>query len=469
MACKSKFTGWWGLAATAGLVLPFTGAALADQTPWRLHEALSAPDWLEIGGSYRVRYENLDGAFRAGARGSDQILVERLFFGVQANFDPFYTGFEVQDSRSQLDDAGTPIGTDDINAVEVVRAYIGLERADAFATGDEIDVSAGRMTMDIGSRRLVARNRYRNTTNAFTGVRAIWEGSRGTQVQAFYTLPLEPRPNSRDGLDDNDIVNDVESFKVRFWGLDLVQENLLGGITAEGYVFGLNESDRADFPTNNRRLLTPGLRLFRKPAKGAWDFEVESIAQIGESRATNSPSDTNDLDHRAGYLHAEVARTLDVPWSPRLVLEYDYASGDDDPNDGENNRFDGLYGQPRGDFGPTGIYGIFAQRSNLNSPAARIDVKPSPTIDGFVRYRAVWLASKQDALPAAGLNDPSGNSGSFVGHQIEARVRADLIPGNFRLEFGGAYLVKGEFLETAPNTPIDGNTALFYTQGTLTF
>ncbi|MCO6440858.1 MAG: alginate export family protein [Nitrococcus mobilis] len=474
MTSKLNLTGWWRLAATAGLVLPFTGVALANETPWRLHEVLSAPDWLEIGGSYRVRYEHLDGAFRAGASGSDQLLVERLFFGVQANLDPVYTGFEIQDSRSQLDDAGTPIGTDDINAVEVIRAYVGLKQADVFASGDEIDVSAGRITMDIGSRRLVARNRYRNTTNAFTGIRAIWQGSHGTQAQAFYTLPLDRRPRTRDRLDDNDIANDVESFKVRFWGVDLVQENLLGGLTGEGYVFGLNENDRSGFPTTNRRLLTSGLRLFSAPARGAWDFEIESALQVGESRSTADPTDTRDLDHRAGSVHVEIARTLDVPWSPRLILEYDFASGDDDPNDGENNRFSFLFGVPRGDFGPTGIYTALA-RSNINSPAARIQIKPSSNVDGFVRYRAVWLASNRDALPSAdlrappGLRDPSGMSGSFAGHQIEARVRADLIPGNFRLEVGGAYLVKGEFLKTAPNAPRDGDTAYFYTQGTLSF
>lgn len=143
-----------------------------------------------------------------------------------------------------------------------------------------------------------------------------------------------------------------------------------------------------DVPMAKRDLLTPGLRFFTDPAKGVWDFEIEATVQVGESRSTISPSNTGDLDHRAGFVHAEVARTLAAPWSPRFVLEYDFASGDEDPNDGENNRFDSLLGVPRGDFGPTGIYGALA-RSNISSPGARIQPEPSSNLGGFLGYRAV--------------------------------------------------------------------------------
>lgn len=459
-------TQWRGLVATLGLVLSFSAPAATNEEPWRLHEALSAPAWLELGGSYRVRYETLDGIFRAGTEGSDQILVERLLFAAQANFEPFYAGFELQDSRAQLDDAGTPLGTDDVNAAELLRAYLGVKRSDVFVSGDQIDVSAGRMTLNFGRGRLVARHQFRNTINSFTGVRALWEGLGGKRVQAFYTLVVDRRPNTRPRLDDNDIVFDAESLEARFWGVDFIHEDIFGWLTGETYVFGLQEDDRSDFPAN-RNLLTPGVRLFTAPAKGAWDFEIEAAAQVGESRSMTSPASTADLDHRAGFVHAEVARTLDTPWSPRLVLEYDYASGDDDPDDGENNQFDILFGALR-ELGPTGIYAALA-RSNISSPGARIEVEPSANLDGFIGYRAVWLASDQDALPNAGVQDPSGASGSFVGHQIEARVRADLIPENLCLELGGAYLVDGDFLQNAPNATRGGDTAYFYSQATLSF
>lgn len=52
----------------------------------------------------------------------------------------------------------------------------------------------------------------------------------------------------------------------------------------------------------------------------------------------------------------EVGYTFVEVWSPRFASQLDYARGDSSPNDGENNRFDTLYGARAFDFGATGIY-----------------------------------------------------------------------------------------------------------------
>jgi hypothetical protein len=67
------------------------------------------------------------------------------------------------------------------------------------------------------------------------------------------------------------------------------------------------------------------------------------------------------------------------------------------------------------------------------------------------------------------LRDPAGNSGSFVGHQLEARVRWDIRPGKLRLEAGGAYLFGGEFIRNAPNATGQGDTAYGYLSLEITF
>jgi len=51
------------------------------------------------------------------------------------------------------------------------------------------------------------------------------------------------------------------------------------------------------------------------------------------------------------------------------------------------------------------------------------------------------------------VRDPSGNSGSFIGHQLEARVHWDVPPGNVRLEAGGAYLLAESSSRTHPTPP----------------
>jgi hypothetical protein len=443
-----------------------TGAATAAE-PWTLSEALGTPENVALEGSYRVRYETLDGPFRAGSAGSDQILVERLLLSARYDFESIYVGAELQDARAQLADAGTPLGTDDVNAVDFLRAYVGFRTSDLFQDGDEVDVTLGRITIDAGSRRLVARNRFRNTINAFSGIQWLWTGAGGTQLNAFLTAPVERRPSDTASLLDNDIELDREDDAVRFWGVHYIKPRLLGAWTGELYVFALREKDRDGQATRDRDLYTPGFRLFRPPDTGAFDYEIEAALQLGDSRLSTSDTDPL-LDHFAQFYHAHVAYTADNAWQLRYVLQYDYASGDDDPADADNGRFDTLFGARRFDFGPTGIYGPFV-RSNLSSPGVRVEAIPGPALNGFVGYRAVYLASGRDALTAAGLQDPSGESGHFAGHQLETRVRYEIAPDNVELEVGAAWLLKGRFLKTAPDAPDPSDTVYFYAQVAVAF
>ena len=99
-----------------------------------------------------------------------------------------------------------------------------------------------------------------------------------------------------------------------------------------------------------------------------------------------------------------------MPWSPRLAVEYDYASGDNNPKDNKDQRFDTLYGARRFDFGPTGIYGAFS-RSNINTPGlphqrfARSDVQVS------LSHRIFWLASETDCWGGATYRHQPYSSG----------------------------------------------------------
>lgn len=459
-----------GAVATAvAMVLAAGTAVAADQPkPWRLESALSTPDWFSLGGSYRVRYETLNNPYRAGASGSDEILVERFLLNARVEVNQFYAGAELEDSRQQLADSGTPLGTDSVNTLEPLQAYVGMRFSDAFSKGDHLDLQAGRVTIDNGSRRLVARNRFRNTLNAFSGLHATWQGSDGSQVQAMFLQPMQRKPGDRASLDDNDHELDTDSGDVRLWGVFASHPRLFGNVTGEAYFYGFRSRDHVGIPVADRDLYTPGVRLYAKPAKGAWDFEAEGVYQWGTSRASTSAADTRDLQHKAGFFHGEVGYTLTANMSPRLELSYDFASGDHNPNDNENNRFDTLYGARRGDFGPTGIYGAFA-RANISTPGLRLELKPGKAVSTMVGYRAVWLASDRDQYTTAKLQDPTGNSGSFVGNQLEAQVQYNVLPGNVALELGGAYLMHGEFLNHAPNAPDEGDTTYVYAAVAATF
>jgi hypothetical protein len=456
------------LAASAAALALTAPAAAQDSPPWTLEGAAGAPHWLTLSGSFRTRYETLDGQFRPGLSGSDQLVSLRSTLFAEARLDHFRIGGEILDSRAYGGDAGGAVGTGEVNALELTQAYVGYRFDDAFADGAHADLQLGRFTMDLGSRRLVGRNNFRNTTNAFTGARFDWTSAAHTQLTLFYTLPHTRLPAGKPSILDNDIAWDDETDDLTFWGVFFAARNLPLGARGEAFVFGLDEADSAGTPTRNRHLITPGFRLYRDPAPGRFDFEIEAGVQTGEARGSSNPADVTELDVDASYAHVEFGYRWDAFWAPRLAFEYDYASGDASSTDNAYGRFDGLYGPRRPDFGPTGIYGPLG-RSNISSPGLRLEVNPDDRWDGFIFYRVLYLDEARDSFANTGIRDASGASGDFAGHQIEARARYWITPRALRLDLGAAALLQDEFLERAPNATGEGDTLYGYADITWTF
>lgn len=432
-----------------------------DNIPWRLNGALNIPDWFSLSGSHRTRFESLDEQYRGTRNGGDQVIVFRTNILASVDLQKIKFAAEMLDSRVSLADSGTPLSGSIVNPLELLQAYVEIPLDDFFINKSKSSIRAGRITMDVGSRRLVARNRFRNTINGFTGIDWKFQNQSNDEFRAFYTLPVQ-RLFSGSAL-DNDAKFDEEHEEVRFWGLYYSPAKLLWDDKAEFYLFGLNEDDiPGTLNTRNRDLYTTGLRIYRKAEKNKFDYQFESIFQIGESRTTTTS--TVDLDHFAYFHHLELGYSFNSKWSPKLSLQFDYASGDDDPNDADNNRFDTLYGARRFDFGPTGIYGPFA-RSNLISPGIRLKLKPASDISSFIALRSYWLASDNDAWTTAGISNSAGQSDNFIGTQIEARIRWELVPKNVRIEAGAAHLFAGDIMNEASKS----DSSYLYTQAVFWF
>lgn len=398
--------------------------------------------------SQRTRAETLDGQFRSGRSGSDQIVLFRTGLRVDARVDRYTLSGELLDARQTLGDEGTPLSASLINPLDVLQAKLAIRLDGRLGAGSRSTLEAGRFTMDIGDRRLVARNRFRNTINAFTGVNWRWQRD-GQSVQAFYVLPVRRRING-DPL-DNRGKSDEEDGRQVFWGLGAASAFGDAGDRGEWFLFRLKEADGPSVSTRDRALYTAGFRFLREPDRRAWDYEIQSVYQWGEARASTSSADVRALDVKAHFLHLEAGYSFDAAWSPRLIAQFDYASGDKRPDDGQYNRFDTLFGARRFDFGPTSLYGPFA-RANLRSPGLRLALTPSARIDSFVALRQYWLADADDAWTTAGLRNADGASRTELGTQIEARVRWNPIPKTLRIDTGVAHLFAGDFMNAAGKT-----------------
>jgi hypothetical protein len=421
------------------------------------------PDGLAVSGSLRVRLETLDGAPRAGVPASDGWLAVRSTLLAEWRHGPLRAGGEVWDSRVLFAGSDSPLTTGDANALEPVQAYVAADLDAPLHGVRRLGVLAGRYTLNLGSRRLVAINEFRNTTNAFTGARVDAQLAGGHRVLAFTGVPQQRDPADRDGLRDADIRLDTGAGE-RLRGLSFTTATRLAGGALQLNLIDFRETDAPSRATRDRDLLTWNLRYLREPAPGQWDADVELASQSGSTSAgTGVAAMRRDVD--AGFWHLRIGYQWAGRLKPRFGMEYDHVDGDDGGPTQE--RFDTLFGARRFDFAPSGLFGAVG-RANLRAPALRVELFPGPRAEVMASWRANWLDERRDVFSTSGVRDATGRSGRFVGHLLDSRVRYWAIPQRLRIEVNATRLLKGGFYARAPNSPGTGD-ATYLTVGLQAF
>ncbi len=429
-------------------LLPYLIAALLHAVPATAQEAPRDDGRVRISGTSRLRAEAIDGQARGGFNTSDELINLRTTLLAEYRDGPARVVGELWDSRVYGDAPGTPVTTGEVNAVELVQAFVEVKRPGLLGAGSTASLQAGRFLLNIGSRRLVAADDYRNTTNGYTGLRADLGWGKRWTATLLYTLPQQRRPDDLAALRRNGVAPDREGFDLVLWGGTVGRARTIGRALVETSFFHLGERDRAGRPTRDRSLDTAAVRVIRDPAPGAIDFEVEAIGQRG-SVSTGLATTAPRQQVAAWFVHADAGYSFAGPWKPRIAIEYDHASGDH-PG-GRNGRFDTLFGMRRADLAPSGLYNAFG-RTNFISPGVRVEATPGKTTDVMATLRPIWLASRHDAFSTTGVRDATGRSGSFAGTQFDARIRHQL-SRKLRLELDTVLLAKGRFLREAPNAP----------------
>uniref|UniRef100_UPI0035B024BF alginate export family protein n=1 Tax=Nitrosomonas sp. TaxID=42353 RepID=UPI0035B024BF len=158
-----------------------------------------------------------------------------------------------------------------------------------------------------------------------------------------------------------------------------------------------------------------------------FDFDVSYNHQFGYSGPLRQDAQ--------GYT-IEVGKTFNHPWKPRLTGFYGYASGDKDPTDGVDNRFDRFFG-----FARPWSADHYVVYENLKAPKIRMDLQPTQKLGFELTYGWYFLASKRDRMfdildgnisqtvRDPGFNrDRTGQSGDYAGHALEGRIRYQVTP-----------------------------------------
>jgi hypothetical protein len=413
-----------------------------------------AGDGLIVSGTSRLRYEAIAGQARAGFNDGDTLVNLRTTIAADYHNGPVQLFGELWDSRVWGADTGTPVTTNEVNTIEPVQAFVGLDLGTTLGKGSRLRVQGGRFLLNLGSRRLVAADDYRNTTNGYTGIRVDLGVGKLWDASLIYVLPQQRLPEDAASLRAGDVKLDRESFDLVLWGGTIAGKQAFAGTMIELSYFHLGERDAPGRATRDRSLNTYGGRIMRDPGPGRFDFELEAFHQSGQISASLAAGAAVQAV-AAGFVHADVGYTWKTKWQLRLSAELDWATGD--RAGGSYNRFDTLFGMRRADLAPAGLYNSLG-RSNLLTGGIRVEATPSKRFDVFAVYRALWLDARTDAFSTTGVRDATGNAGRFAGHQIEARMRWWVVPKRLRFEVDALWLAKGRFLNLAPNAPRNGDT-----------
>lgn len=413
------------LGLAGGLCIPLAAQQIPAQTSFVPSDELNKelPKWLRFSGDYRARLEGFTGgAFRPN--NSDAYLLNR--FRINMRVQPtswlkFYA--QGQDARvwgKNQKPAAPPF--QDTMDLRMAYAEIGdTEKGVA-------SVRVGRQELVYGEQRLVGHVSWLNTARTFDAVRATFR-HKGYRLDAFASSVV----NIRDGEFNKHA--DGNNFHGLYGGI----EKLVPKALIEPYLFWrLAPSLTTELGARgNLDFKTVGFRWVGKlPAN--FDYGTEMARQIGSLAS-------DDIGAWAGHWVMGYTAAK-IPYKPRLVAEYNYASGDSNPRDGKRGTFDQLYPTPHN------IYGLADQVGwrNIHHARAGVEFKPRPKWAVSSFYHSYWLASARDALygasGAAVVRSIDGTAGKHVGQSVDGQFMYAL-SRQTQIGAGYAYFRTGKFLK----------------------
>lgn len=364
---------------------------------------------LTFSGSLRLRGESRVDPDFDRTRGRDPLYgMERL--RLNFSYQPsssLSSLIQLQDSRS--DGFGRPI--DSSRSLHFHQAWIKI-RPYTFP----LSLQLGRQELSYGEERVIGVFGWSNVGRVYEGLRLSWEGKEGF-VNLFITRVIQPFP---------------VSFRPRLHGIYASLSKNSWMAPLEGYL--LLKTDRAGGAS--RRRWTLGTRW--KARKESWDYGLETAFQWGEE-------DKRSVS--AWAYHLEAGYTLKSKAKPRLLLEYNFASGTNNPAEAFRHTFDNLF--------PTNHYKYgfmdFQSWKNMHNLQTGVSAVIHPRLTLSLDHHFFWLAEPHDfwynagGTPMLKAQDRGRDYGRFVGREVDMMFRYRLNP-QVTLEGGLSRFVPSDFV-----------------------
>ncbi|SEF41972.1 alginate export family protein [Nitrosomonas ureae] len=419
------------------------------------YEAFRNLDWLDVGIDHRTRYELRNDDIRRNQVLTDHqfLLRTRAYIGIRNILDPFRMAVEFQDSRGY--NSHFPKDNRDWNPFELIQTYGELYFKDALGKDDlgnnrPLRIRGGRMSWEAVDRRLLGNNQWRNTTNNFEGFRVTFgQESNDWELDAWGMQPVIRNINEFDG----------RSKDQWFYGAVGHWRKWSDVMTIQPYFMGLKQDDRHGRQAE-RDIYSPAIRVYGVVPNTGIDFDFGTIYQFGQD---------NGRKKSAWSYLLEVGYSIKHDWKPRLSAFYGFVSGDRNPNDNTDNRFERFFGFAR-PWSPDD----YLIMENVKAPKLVFEFSPHKDVSIDGGYSWFWLASTTDrfnnlmnvSTPTVFNRDSTGQSGDFIGQSINARINYKLAP-LVDVTIGYSRFMNGGFVKNrqlAAFGEADGGSNFFYTE-----
>ena len=356
--------------------------------------------YLSLGLTLRDRFEsNRTPGFGIGGTRGDAYVIQRLQFHLDARLDENWQIFtQFEDARAF--DKRRVLSVDE-NPLDLRLAFLAYTRT--FEAGT-LKARAGRQDFAFDLQRFVSSRDGPNVRQSFDALWADWE-TTNWRILGFVSQPVQYR--FAEPFDDISL-RDFRFSTLRF------EHKVLGDQELSAY-YGLYENNGSSFldASGGERRDVFDVR-FAGAAMG-FDWDLEAMGQIGHVGAAEVGAWA--LGSRVGYTLA------DLPWTPRLGLQGDAASGDRRAGDGRVGTFNPLF--PNGNYFTLAGYTSYANLIHLK-PSLTVRPLLGLAISGAIGLQ--WRMTTADAVYVQPSNPVPGTAGrGRLWTGAYGQIRADYV------------------------------------------
>lgn len=470
---------------------------------WNWGDPITLADGMVIiDGEERLRFElrnnNFDFNDSVNNVTDDSYLLQRFRVGVMAKPLDWMTLYvQGQDSReidSDRPDVPFVLGSEGDNTFNLRQAWIQLGNPKEFPLSTKI----GRQTLIYGDERLIGAFDWNNFGRTFDAIKVTYDiPAIKTSIDAFVANVVTIRPNNQtnndsyefNGSDPYDLLtglyakSDILDFQTTE-AYFIYRDKTRNGPIYSAPPFVADSANAGSLPYDvQQEVYTVGGRVKSSDLKKlhGFDYEAEGAYQFGSTDGRNGTVSGgafafptgSALNLSAFAAHGAAGYTwMSSDWKPRVGVQYDVASGDDNPSDGSSQTFMNLFPTNHKFYG---AMDLFAWK-NIHNPSYNFSIKPMKDLTLTFAHQFFWLYTTQDGWYRANgvaqvrpLNASAMRASNYVGNEIDLTATYSPIK-NLGILVGYSHFFAGDYVkdtQAGTNGPDDAD--FFYLQSTVKF